>query len=157
MIRSVAMLGSENSEQLDRDAQILISFIGKVFSWKRELVNAAIDMILGDMMRIALIADYHALASIEMLDKITAEHLVLYELEGRAIEEVYCIKAENYSFSEQQIVKEARNRMSKGYFPCAAAAGTAAYLGRKSCSHHTCFSLGTGAGSGNDSLLSEYC
>lgn len=111
MIRSVAMLGSENSELLDRDAQMLIGFIGAVFSWKRELVEAAIDLILGDMMRIALIADYHALASIEMLDKTTAEHLVLYELKGRAIEEVYCIETENYSFTEQQIVKEARNQM----------------------------------------------
>lgn len=111
MIRSVAMLGSENSELLDRDAQRLIGFIGAVFSWKRELVDAAINLILGDMMRIALIADYRALASIEMLDKTTAEHLVLYELKGRAIEEVYCIETENYSFSEQQIIKEARNQM----------------------------------------------
>ena len=62
-------------------------------------------------MRIALIFDYHALASIDMLDKTTAELLVLYELKGRAIEEVYCIEAENYSFSEQQIVKEAKNQM----------------------------------------------
>lgn len=111
MIRSVAMLGSENSELLDRDAQILISFIGQVFSWKQEMIDAAIDLILGDMMRVALIADYHALASAEMLDKNTAGNLVLYELKGRAIEEIYCIEAENYFFSEQQIVREAKNQM----------------------------------------------
>lgn len=88
MIRSTAMLATKNSEMFDRDAAALIDFIGASYGWRRELIDAAADLVLGDMMRVALLSDVRALASVEMLDDVERDHLVLYEVKGAALEEV---------------------------------------------------------------------
>lgn len=88
MIRSTSMLATRNSKNFDRDAATLIDFIGASYGWRQELIDAAADLILGDMMRVALISDVRALASADMLDDFEKDNLILYEVKGAALEEV---------------------------------------------------------------------
>ena len=88
MIRSAAMLATRNSTNFDRDAAALIDFIGASYGWRQELIDAAVDLVLGDMMRVALIPDARALASADMLDDFEKDNLILYEVKGAALEEV---------------------------------------------------------------------
>lgn len=86
--RSAAMLGTKSSEQFDRDAQMVIGFLGAVYGLPQELTDAATDLILGEMARIGLASDYRAIASADMLDERVRDNLVLYEVKGTALEEV---------------------------------------------------------------------
>ena len=88
MTRAVAMLGTQASEEFNRDASVLIDFIGKVYDWPQERIESALSLILGEMMRIGLMEDYLALSSVDLLDDIEEENMILYEIKGRAIEEV---------------------------------------------------------------------
>ena len=88
MTRSAAMLGTQNSEEFNRDASVLIDFIGKVYDWSQERIETALTLILGDMMRIGLMEDYLALSSADLLDDIKNDYMILYEIKGRVIEEV---------------------------------------------------------------------
>ena len=88
MVRQTAMLGTRNSELLDRDAQTVIDFSGAVYGLRQELIDAAMDLILGPMMRVGLASDYRALASADMLDEHVKENLILYQVKGDALEEI---------------------------------------------------------------------
>lgn len=112
MVRSVAVLGSQNSALLDRDAQLLIGFIGRVYGWRQELINGAADFILGDLMRVGLAADYLALASAEMLDETVRENLIFFELKGRAIEEVNRAEVVIENAFELNLTQEIRASMN---------------------------------------------
>ena len=112
MVRSVAVLGSQNSALLDRDAQILIDFIGRVYGWRRELINGAADFILGDLMKVGLTADYLALASAEMLDETVLENLIFFEIKGNAIEEVNRAEVVIDNVFELNLMQEIRSSMN---------------------------------------------
>lgn len=86
--RSTAMLGTRNSELFDRDAQTVIDFLGTVYDMRQELIDAVIDLTLGDMMRVSLASDYRALASADMLDERVKDNLILYQVKGDALEEI---------------------------------------------------------------------
>lgn len=88
MVRQTAMLGTRNSELLDRDAQTAIDFLGAVYGLRQELIDAAMDLILGPMMRVGLASDYRALASADLLDDSVKDNLILYQVKGDALEEV---------------------------------------------------------------------
>lgn len=88
MTRSAAMLGTKHSDAFDRDASAVIGFIGKAYGWPQERIGAARSLILGDMMRVGLVADYLALSAEDYLDEHTKEHMLLYEIKGVVIEEV---------------------------------------------------------------------
>ena len=88
MTLSVAMLGSKRSEQFDSNACDIIDLIGKAYGWDEVCIDLAIELILGEMMRVGLPADYSALASTDLLDKDIAENMLLYEIKGMAVEEV---------------------------------------------------------------------
>lgn len=88
MVRQTAMLGTRNSELLDRDAQTVIDFLGAVYGLRQELIDAAMDLILGPMMRVGLASDYRALASADLLDDFVKDNLILYQVKGDALEEI---------------------------------------------------------------------
>ena len=88
MTRSTAMLGTRSSELFDRDAQTVIDFLGAVYGLGQELIGAAMDLILGPMMRVGLASDYRALASADMLDEHVKDNLILYQVKGDALEEI---------------------------------------------------------------------
>lgn len=112
MVRSVAVLGSQNSALLDRDAQLLIDFIGRVYGWRQELVCGAMDFILGDLMKVGLAADYSALASVEMLDESVRENLIFFEVKGKAIEEVNRAEVVIDNAFELNLMQEIRASMN---------------------------------------------
>lgn len=87
MTRSAAVLGTQNSEQFDRDAQMVIDFLGQVYGLRQELIGTAIELILGTMASVGLVSDYRALASSEMLDEQVKDNLIFYEVKGKALEE----------------------------------------------------------------------
>ena len=88
MVRQTAMLGTRNSELLDRDAQTMIDFLGAVYGLRQELIDAAMDLVIGPMMRVGLASDYRALASADMLDEYVKDNLILYQVKGDALEEI---------------------------------------------------------------------
>ena len=88
MVRQTAMLGTRNSELLDRDAQTVIDFLGAVYGLRQELIDAAMELILGPMMRVGLTSDYRALASADMLGEHVKDNLILYQVKGDALEEI---------------------------------------------------------------------
>lgn len=116
MIRSAAVLGSQNSALFDRDAQTLIRFIGRVYGWREELTDGAADFILGDLMKVGLTADYLALGSAELLDGAVRDSLVFFEAKGRALEEV--VRAEILPDGSQEMyaAQELRTNMSAAAF-----------------------------------------
>ena len=110
MVKTVAMLGTKNSEEFDRDALLLIYFIGKAYHWDQEKIDYAAEIILGEMMRVGLASDYLALASTNLLDADIKKNMLLYEIKGRAIEEVN--RAEIIGGGlEQRIEYEIKNSM----------------------------------------------
>lgn len=116
MIRSAAILGSQNSEAYDRDARQLIDFIGQVYGWPQEWISSAEAWVLGDLMRVGLIADYHALSSADILDETVRDNRVFFEMKGKAIEEVLRIELAAANGSGQKTVQEIRNIMNAGLF-----------------------------------------
>ncbi len=85
MTKAAAMLGSQNGDLFDRDAQLMIDFLGQVYGWPPEWIEAAESMILGCMLRIGLMTDVRALASIEMLGKDETDQLIFYEIKGKVL------------------------------------------------------------------------
>ena len=88
MVRSAAMLGTRNSEQFDRDAQMVIEFLSAVYGLRQDIIDAAMDLVIGPMMRVGLASDYRALASADMLDEYVKDNLILYQVKGDALEEI---------------------------------------------------------------------
>lgn len=115
MTQAAAMLGTQNSELFDRDAQMLIDFLGQVYGWSRELTDAAADMILGDMMRIGLAEDYRAMASAEMLEECVKKHLIFYEIKGRVLEAMAHSDRSN-SWQDTKVAQEIRNSLGFDFF-----------------------------------------
>ena len=115
MIRSVATLGTKSSERYNRDGTAIIYFIGKAFGWEQEKIERATNLILGKMMRVGLTADYLALGSANLLEEFNEETLLLFELKGRAIEEVTGAELSAPTFA-QNVESEVKNRMGYGSF-----------------------------------------
>lgn len=115
MTRTAAMLGTKNSEPYNRDASALIDFIGKAYGWPQNRIQSALSLILGEMMRVGLTADYLALASTELLDDSAKENMILYEIKGRAIEEANRSEIMGPT-SGQRVGFEIRNSMGYGSF-----------------------------------------
>ena len=114
--RTVAMLGTQNSEPFDRDAQMLIDFCGQVYGWRPELIDASVDLLLGDMMRLGLMSDYSVLASAEMLDEHVKDNLILYEIKAMALEEANRAELICGSQLNDRVAYEIQNRMSSRSF-----------------------------------------
>lgn len=122
MVRSAAMLGTENSEQFDCDAQKVVDFIGQVYGWRQELIDAAVDLVLGSMMRVGLASDYRALASADMLDEQVKDNLIFYEVKGKALEEVSRAELRGGIQANDKAAQEIRSSMGyhafhHGYHP----------------------------------------
>lgn len=116
MTRAAAMLGSQNSDIFDHDAQMMIDFLGQVYDWPREWIETAGNLIIGPMMRIALISDYRALASVEMLGEDDKDKLVFYEIKGKVLEEIGSAESNSSNQLYYKAAQEIRNSMSFYYF-----------------------------------------
>lgn len=88
MTLSVAFLNSAAFGEFDRDAGKVISFIGSAYGLDDVTIGTFSGLILGDMMKIGLISDYHALSSFDNLSDSDRKNLVFYEIKGWALEEV---------------------------------------------------------------------
>lgn len=88
MTLSAAFLNSAAFGEFEADAGKILSFIGNAYRLAEETAQAFSRLILGDMMKIGLVSDYHALGSLENLSDEDWELLIFYEIKGRALEEV---------------------------------------------------------------------
>lgn len=88
MTLSVAFLNSAAFGEFEDDAEKVLSFIGKAYGLDKELVREFSGLILGDMMKIGLVSDYHALSALEDLSDRDRDNLIFYEIKGRVLEEV---------------------------------------------------------------------
>lgn len=116
MTKAAAMLGSQTSDIFDQDAQMMIDFLGQAYDWPREWIETAGNLIIGPMMRIALISDYRALASVEMLEESEKDKLVFYEIKGKALEEIGIAESNSSNQLCYKATQEIRNSMSFYYF-----------------------------------------
>lgn len=96
MTLSAAFLNSAAFGEFDSDAGKVISFIGRSYGLDDATVSAFSELILGDMMKIGLVSDYHALSAIDDLSDSDRDNLIFYEIKGRALEEVNCSNRRGY-------------------------------------------------------------
>lgn len=88
MTLSAAFLNSAAFGEFHDDAGKVLSFIGSAYGLDAGVVSDFSGLILGDMMKIGLVSDYHALSAIDDLSDRDRDNLVYYEIKGRALEEV---------------------------------------------------------------------
>lgn len=115
MTRSVALLGTGNSERFDRHAQTIIDFLGTVYGWRPELTAAAVELIMNEMARVGLLSDYRALASAEMLEQSVKDHLIFYEIKGAVLQEVIGSELSGGQHGDRT-AQEIKNSMSSQSF-----------------------------------------
>lgn len=111
MTFSTAFLNSAALGNFWNDAEKIISFIGDSYGLDKETVDAFSRLILGDMMKIGLISDYHALGSLENLSKNDIENLIFYEIKGNALEEVNRSNRRSYFYSNSRLSQDMKSSM----------------------------------------------
>lgn len=111
MTLSAAFLNSAAFGEFDRDAGKVLSFIGKAYELDDAAVSAFSDLILGDMMKIGLVSDYHALSAIDDLSASDRDNLIFYEIKGRALEEVNCSNRRGYFHANSRLNQEMKAGM----------------------------------------------
>lgn len=116
MCLSTALMSTYNSNEFDIDADKIITFIGEAFNLKKDVIKSFKDCILGDMMKIGLITDYQAIASVELLSEEDKENIELYEIKGRIIEEIANCEAQNYTILDVRLANQIRANMKYEYF-----------------------------------------
>lgn len=122
MTLSAAFLNSAAFGEFDEDAGRVISFIGKAYGLEEELVREFTGLILGDMMKIGLVSDYHALSAIDDLSDKDRDHLIFYEIKGRALEEVNRSNRRGYFRANSRLNQDMRAGMKYESFHHAYAA-----------------------------------
>lgn len=103
MTLSVAFLNSAAFGDFDGDAGKVIAFIGKSYGLDDVTISTFSNLILGDMMKIGLISDYHALSSFDNLSDSDRSKLVFYEIKGRALEEVNYSDRRDYFYANPRL------------------------------------------------------
>ena len=103
MTLSTAFLNSAAFGDFQSDAEKVISFIGKAYGLDKETVSTFSNIILGDMMKIGLVSDYHALSAVENLSEHDIDNLVFYEIKGKALEEVNRSNRRGYFHSNSRL------------------------------------------------------
>jgi hypothetical protein len=116
MTTAAALVSSYNSPEGDRDARSVIRFIGDAYALERELTGRFEECILGRMMNIGLITDYHALCAGDLLDEEDRENLELYEIKGRVLEQITAHEAYNFAFADMRMAHQVRFNMKYEYF-----------------------------------------
>ena len=116
MCLSTSLLATYNSDEFDADAHKIISFIGKSFKLKQNLVDEFEACILGDMMNIGLVSDYQAISSTELLTDKDKENIELYEIKGRILEEVALSEIQNCNAADFRVLNQVRSNMKYEYF-----------------------------------------
>lgn len=116
MVLSVALMGTYNSKQFDSDAESVIDFIALAYNKGTADAKLCSKIILGDMMKIGLVADYHALASSELLKSEDEENRLLYEIKGRVIEKVNCISSKTQYSPDNRLTLSVKQGMKYDTF-----------------------------------------
>lgn len=111
MTLSAAFLNSAAFGEFNSDAGKVISFIGRSYGMDDATVNAFSKLILGDMMKIGLVSDYHAMSSIDDLSDSDRDNLIFYEIKGRALEEVNCSNRRGYFHSNSRLNQDMKAGM----------------------------------------------
>ncbi|MBQ7876520.1 MAG: hypothetical protein IJ316_04440 [Clostridia bacterium] len=111
MTLTATMVSTYNSDASDRDAAEMINYIGNAFDFSEAFMHSCRTHILGTMMSVGLICDYHALSSIDMLSDEDKKNIDLYEIKGRALEEVNRIENSVFVYSETRTGQQVRNNM----------------------------------------------
>ena len=111
MTLSTTFLNSAAFGDFQSDAERIINFIGEAYKLDHETVNSFLEIILGDMMKIGLVSDYHALSSLENLNENDINNLVFYELKGKVIEEVNRSNRRGYFHSNSRLNQDMKASM----------------------------------------------
>lgn len=116
MCLSAALMSTYNSDEFDSDARKITDFIGKAFGLSLETSDEFGRCIIGEMMNIGLISDYHAIASEELLSEKDKENVEIYEIKGRVLEEVAVAEAQNCNISDMRIGNQIKANMKYDFF-----------------------------------------
>ncbi|MBQ1186166.1 MAG: hypothetical protein IIX54_00555 [Clostridia bacterium] len=116
MCLSTTLMSSYNCEDFNFHAHQIINFIGKAFKLDGEMLAGFEDCILGDMMNIGLITDYHAIASVELLSETDKENIELYEIKGRVLEQKIICEAQNFTAFDMRVANQIKSNMKYEYF-----------------------------------------
>ena len=111
MTLSAAFLNSAALGEFESDAGEVLAFVGKAYGLDEEVTGAFSGLILGDMMKIGLVSDYHALNAFEELDDRDRDNLIFYEIKGRAVEEVNRSNRRSYSQANSRLNQEMKTGM----------------------------------------------
>lgn len=111
MTLSVAFLNSAAFGEFDYDAEKVLAFIGRAYRLDDEVVREFSGLILGDMMKIGLVSDYHALSAIDDLSDRDRDNLIFYEIKGRVIEEVNRSNRRSYFQANSRINQDMKAGM----------------------------------------------
>lgn len=111
MTLSAALLNSAALGEFDKDAKKVISFIGKAYGLEAEAIQVFSNLILGEMMKVGLVSDYHALSAIEDLNDDERKQLIFYEIKGRALEEANRSNRRGYFHSNSRLNQDLKSGM----------------------------------------------
>ncbi len=116
MCLSATLLCTYDCRDGDSDAHDVITFIGNAYKLPREAVEDFEACILGPMMNIGLITDYHALASVEFLSDEDKENIELYEIKGKVLEEISIAESLNYTITDMRLANQIKSTMKYEFF-----------------------------------------
>lgn len=111
MTLSVAFLNSAALGEFRDDAEKVLSFVGRAYRLDDDVVKEFSGLILGDMMKIGLVSDYHALSAMEDLSGRDRNQLILYEIKGRVLEEVNRSNRRGYFRANSRLGQDMRAGM----------------------------------------------
>lgn len=116
MTLCAAFTSTYNSREGDRDANAIIKYIGAAYGLSSKTTADFSGCILGQMMNIGLITDYHALCSSELMSEDDQNNMELYEIKGRALEEIAATEGGVFGKTDPRSAIQARNAMKYDYF-----------------------------------------
>ncbi len=111
MTLSSAFLSSADFGDFRNDAKKVINFIRKAYGLDQKTADDFSALILGDMMKIGLASDYHALSSFDNLGKSDRENLIFYEIKGNVIEAVHRSNRRGYFHSNPRLNQDMKASM----------------------------------------------
>lgn len=111
MTLSVAFLNSAAFGEFTEDAGKVLTFIGRAYGLDEALVSEFSGLILGDMMKVGLVSDYHALSAFDDLSERDRDNLMFYEIKGRVLEEVNRSNRRSYFRASSRLNQDVKTGM----------------------------------------------
>lgn len=111
MVLSTTMLNSAALGSYKEDAERIIDLYAEAYSVERSVTESFKSLILGDMQKIALISDYLALSSPDLISDNDYEMLDFYEIKARNIERVNIANRKNSCSYDRKSVYDNHSKM----------------------------------------------